>query len=164
MGYASWGQRVGAYLIDSLIASIPAMIGGCLAGATMGDDGSLGIGLIFYLLGAIVSFCLTLYNRWILGGGTGQSWGRKALSIRLVSEQTGQPIGAGAAFLRDLCHFLDTLICYIGWLFPLWDAKSQTLADKIMSTIVVTGGPQDYQQGYPQGNPQGYQQGYQQNY
>jgi hypothetical protein len=26
------------------------------------------------------------------------------------------------------------LICYIGWLFPLWDAKRQTIGDKIMTT------------------------------
>jgi len=40
-------------------------------------------------------------------------------------------------------------------LFPLWDAKRQTLADKIVSTVVVKNdavpapGPQGYQ---PQGN------------
>jgi len=42
-----------------------------------------------------------------------------------------------AAFLRDLCHFIDAVICYVGFLFPLWDAKRQTLADKIMKTVVI---------------------------
>jgi len=41
------------------------------------------------------------------------------------------------AFVRDICHVLDTLACFIGWLFPLWDARRQTLADKIMHTVVV---------------------------
>jgi RDD family len=36
------------------------------------------------------------------------------------------------AFVRDICHALDTLTFYIGWLFPLWDPKRQTFADKIM--------------------------------
>ena len=27
--------------------------------------------------------------------------------------------------------------CYFGWLFPLWDAKRQTFADKIIGTVVV---------------------------
>ena len=31
----------------------------------------------------------------------------------------------------------DSIICYIGWLFPLWDSKRQTLADKIMKTVVI---------------------------
>ncbi len=41
------------------------------------------------------------------------------------------------AFGRDICHILDSLACYIGWLFPLWDAKRQTFADKIISTVVI---------------------------
>jgi RDD family len=41
------------------------------------------------------------------------------------------------AFVRDLAHIIDSIICYIGWLFPLWDARRQTIADKIMSTVVV---------------------------
>jgi uncharacterized RDD family membrane protein YckC len=64
-------------------------------------------------------------------------FGAPTLRIRLVSERTGQPIGAGMAFLRDICHIVDALICYIGFLFPLWDAKRQTLADKIVKTVVV---------------------------
>jgi uncharacterized RDD family membrane protein YckC len=59
------------------------------------------------------------------------------LGLYLVSEQTGQPIGAGLAFVRELCHIVDGIVCYIGYLFPLWDAKRQTLADKIVSTIVI---------------------------
>jgi hypothetical protein len=61
----------------------------------------------------------------------------EALGLKLVSESTGQPIGPGMAFARDICHILDSLACFIGWLFPLWDAKRQTFADKIISTVVV---------------------------
>jgi hypothetical protein len=32
---------------------------------------------------------------------------------------------------------VDSIICYVGYLFPLWDQQRQTLADKIMSTVVV---------------------------
>jgi len=74
----------------------------------------------------------------IRSGRTGQSWGRSVVGIELVGEASRRPIGAGKAFLRDVCHILDSLACYIGWLFPLWDAKRQTFADKIMRTIVVT--------------------------
>jgi hypothetical protein len=50
---------------------------------------------------------------------------------------------------------VDTIICYIGWLFPLWDAKRQTIADKIMSTVCVPLNPQPLPPG-PQSpfNPQ----------
>jgi hypothetical protein len=39
--------------------------------------------------------------------------------------------------VRQLAHVIDTAICYIGYLFPLWDPKRQTIADKIMSTICL---------------------------
>ena len=32
---------------------------------------------------------------------------------------------------------VDAIICYIGYLFPLWDPKRQTLADKIMTTVCL---------------------------
>jgi hypothetical protein len=92
---------------------------------------------LLIVLGALVSLGISIYNRWIKGGGTGQTWGRSALGITLVGAQTGRPIGGGMAFVRDIAHFVDSLICYIGWLFPLWDAKKQTIADKIVQSVVV---------------------------
>jgi len=72
-----------------------------------------------------------------LNGTTGQSIGHQVAGVKVVSEQTGELIGAGSGILRTICHVLDSLICYIGWLFPLWDAKKDTLADKIMKTSVI---------------------------
>jgi RDD family len=39
--------------------------------------------------------------------------------------------------VRQIAHFVDQIICNIGYLFPLWDAKRQTLADKIMTTVCL---------------------------
>jgi uncharacterized RDD family membrane protein YckC len=125
MNYANWGQRVGAYLIDV----VPNIVVGVIAAAVH----NFGIAAVFYL----ISLAWTIYNRWYLGGTTGQSWGKKLLNIRLISERTGQPIGMLMAFVRDIAHFVDAIICYVGFLFPLWDSKRQTLADKIVSTLVI---------------------------
>jgi uncharacterized RDD family membrane protein YckC len=122
--YANWGVRAGAYLIDVLPVSILDGIGR-----------QIGFGV--YVLFGLIGLAFTIYNRWYLGGKTGQSLGKKALNVRLVSERTGQPIGPLMAFVRDICHFLDSIACLIGWLFPLWDAKRQTFADKIVSTVVI---------------------------
>jgi uncharacterized RDD family membrane protein YckC len=145
--YASWLTRVGSYVIDALPAWVLLAIGAALVGH--GGLGA-GIGIIFYLaaLGWIG------YNRWYRAGTTGQSLGKSTTGVRLINEQTGAPIGAGMAFLRDLAHFVDAIICYVGFLFPLWDSKRQTLADKIVGTVVVPNGavpPQGYQQQPPQG-------------
>jgi len=70
-------------------------------------------------------------------GQTGQSPGMRVMGLKCIGTRTGQPIGGGLGFVRAIAHFVDSIICYVGWLFPLWDAQRQTLADKIMNTIVV---------------------------
>ncbi len=94
-------------------------------------------------LGSLISFAglvFGIYNAY-LNGSTGQSVGKKLVGTRVVNEATGQPIGGGLGIVRWLAHIIDGIICGIGYLFPLWDAKKQTIADKIMSTVVITGQP-----------------------
>jgi uncharacterized RDD family membrane protein YckC len=123
--YANWGLRVGAYLIDWA----PIIVLELIVIITHN--------VILWFVFLLASLGWWIYNRCIQAGQTGQSLGKKTLHLRLISEKTGEPIGAGMAFARDVCHILDSLACYIGWLFPLWDAKRQTFADKIISTVVV---------------------------
>jgi len=133
--YATWIQRVGAYLVD-YVAVLPFGILAATLGTSTNDAGVQSLNA-FYFIFILLAIAVAGYNRWYQAGKTGQSWGKKALGIRLVSEQAGQPIGPLLAFARDLAHFVDGIICYIGYLFPLWDAKKQTLADKIVKTVVV---------------------------
>jgi len=129
--YTDWGTRVGAYLID-----VAPIIAGWIVFAILAAIvGNSIFALFLYFLLFVGSIGWSVYNRWILGG-QGQSFGKQKLNIKLISEETGQPIGTGQAFLRDLCHVLDGFFC-IGYLFPLWDEKRQTFADKILRTVVV---------------------------
>ena len=127
--YANWGQRVGSYLIDWFSQVIFIILAIVLIRVT-----------ILAILLWLASIGWSIYNRWYQAGTTGQSLGKRALHLRLVSEQTGQPIGMLMAFVRDICHFVDAVICYVGFLFPLWDAKRQTIADKIVGTVVIPDG------------------------
>jgi uncharacterized RDD family membrane protein YckC len=127
--YSNWGMRFFAWLIDAAPGFVLYFIGGVLAGAT---HSFVVIGL-FYL----AAIAVAVYNRWYQAGKTGQSWGKKLLNMKLISEKTGQPIGGGMAFARDICHFLDCLCCFIGFLFPIWDDKRQTFADKVVGTVVI---------------------------
>lgn len=88
------------------------------------------------LLLMLAAWGWSLYNAY-LNGSTGQSFGKQQAGTRVLSEATGQPIGGGLGIVRGLAHIVDAIICYIGFLFPLWDSKKQTLADKIMKTVVV---------------------------
>jgi uncharacterized RDD family membrane protein YckC len=136
VNYAPWLSRVGNYLIDGLVTAPFALLAVLFGRGTDAETGLPTINALYWVF-LLLGLALSGYNRWYLGGRTGQSWGRKALGIRLVGEQTGQPIGVGMAFARDLAHIVDSIICNIGYLFPLWDAKKQTLADKIVKTVVV---------------------------
>lgn len=136
MNYANWIQRVGAYLIDAIPAAILGGIGYAIAGPKVNADGTVEAASALYYVFILLAIAWQVYNRWILGG-QGASIGKKALGLRLIKEETGQPIGAGLAFLRDLAHVVDAIICYIGFLFPIWDAKKQTIADKLVKTLVV---------------------------
>jgi uncharacterized RDD family membrane protein YckC len=138
---ANWPQRVGAYLIDDLIAGIPAFLALILfSGSSSAETASAGAVLVSSLL-YLVSLGIWIYNRVILQGRTGQSWGKQVLNLRLVRMADGQPMGGGMAFLRDLLHILDALLCYIGFLWPIWDARRQCLfSDKIMNTVVLSEG------------------------
>jgi uncharacterized RDD family membrane protein YckC len=138
---ANWPQRVGAYLIDYLIAAIPAFLALILfSGTQPGETANAGAVLVSSLL-YLLSLGIWLYNRAIMMGRTGQSWGKQVLNLRLVRMADGQPMGGGMAFVRDLLHILDALLCYLGFLWPIWDARRQCLfSDKIMNTVVLSEG------------------------
>jgi uncharacterized RDD family membrane protein YckC len=151
--YAGWGSRVGATIVDGLIVGIVPgifyIIGIVMSAGnrtcTMdpntfqetctGSSGSAA-GVVFILLGALLALAGGLFLCY-REGTTGQTPGKKMVNIRLVREYDGQPMGFGMAIVRRICHIVDNIACYIGWLWPLWDAKKQTFADKIMNTVVV---------------------------
>lgn len=126
---ASWGLRVGATLVDGLVAFaafLPFLIIGGAAGS---------FGLI--MLGYLAMFGVWIWQM-VKQGETGQTIGKKALNIKLLREADGQPVGAGMSIARYFIHFVDGMPCGVGYLWPLWDEKKQTFTDKIMTTVVVT--------------------------
>ena len=153
---ADFGQRALAYLIDfavNLIGLIPTIIGIIMLVASAPDlqtdelgnitssgDGSTGLavtGGLFIALGLVLGIGIWLWNRVFKMGRTGQSVGKKAIGLYLLDDKTGQPIGAGMCFLRELVQGLVNQIVYLGWLWMLWDADKQTLGDKSVHSNVV---------------------------
>jgi uncharacterized RDD family membrane protein YckC len=152
---AGWGTRVLAMIVDSLLSLvglIPYIVGVVLVVAGLPDSSSYetpagpsaeetntGLviaGVVLAIIGILAMLAIQIWNRAFKQGRTGQSVGKKVMGIKLVDEHTGQPIGAGMSFVRDIAHALDGFV-YLGYLWPLWDDKRQTFADKILGTVVV---------------------------
>ena len=148
-----WLSRVAAYLIDYLPPLLILGVGwlvlqnsaksACLTSispnavdqiCTIGYS-TLGMAVMW---GAVlVGLAYFVWNYGYRQGTTGSSIGKSLLKFKVVSENTGKPIGFGLSVLRQIAHLVDAVILHIGYLFPLWTAKRQTLADKIMATVCL---------------------------
>ncbi len=93
------------------------------------------------IIATLVGLAYLVWNYGYRQGTTGSSIGKSIMKFKVVSEKTGAPIGFGMSVVRQIAHVVDAIICYIGYLFPLWDPKRQTLADKIISTVCLPLGP-----------------------
>ena len=130
---ANWGPRALGILIDILIILVADIVFIVLAAIVHP--------LVFLLW--IVGLLGWLFMAWQVGE-TGQSPGMRVVGLKCVQNQTGQVLGFGMGVVRGLANVINSIICYIGWLFPLWDDQRQTVADKIMSTYVVTVPKQEF--------------------
>ncbi|MFE6844026.1 RDD family protein [Streptomyces sp. NPDC057686] len=133
---AHWGQRFGAYLLDLLIIAGPMYALGFIDLATAENSATAEPG-IFFTIGVLYAIGMAVFQLY-KEGATGQTIGKKVLGISVRREADGSTLGFGMAFVRKLAHALDSLACYVGWLWPLWDEKKQTFADKVCSTVVIT--------------------------
>src|SRR4051812_7249572 len=121
---ATWGLRVQSSFIDYFGL---ALLGGLVRVFISG------------VLGGLISLAAVgwgIYNAY-QQGETGQSYGKKIAGTRLLREQDGQVLGGGLGIGRFFIHILDAIPCYLGFLWPLWDAKKQTFADKIVKSVVI---------------------------
>jgi uncharacterized RDD family membrane protein YckC len=157
--YTPWLTRVLAFLIDALAPALVAAIGAvfffaeaskeataCVTDTSefdlgefcaTGNQGATTVGTLVLLICVALSTTFQIWNFGYRQGTTGSSIGKSVTKFRVVSEKTWEPIGFGLSIVRQLVHAVDGAICYIGYLFPLWDTKRQTIADKIMGTVCV---------------------------
>lgn len=145
MPYANWLLRVAATLIDGVLAGlcmIPFYIGQAAGSTTTTNpDGTTtttvsGGWAALIALGPILAIAFTIWNLW-RQGKTGQTYGKSVVGTTLLRERTGSPVGGWLSIGRQILHIIDGIPCYIGYLWPLWDSKRQTFADKIVGTVVV---------------------------
>ncbi|MCW2779206.1 MAG: hypothetical protein JWN17_2931 [Frankiales bacterium] len=117
---ASWGLRAGGYVIDTVIAVVVSQV----------------LAQVSTALGQVANLALLLVFGY-LTGTKGQTPGRQLVGTKVVAISDGQVIGAGAGIGRQFAHILDALPLLLGFLWPIWDKKNQTFADKIVKSVVL---------------------------
>ena len=130
---ASWGQRLGAYLIDEVFIRLISL----LAVFALGLRHNFGGRIVWLLLAGA-------YYAVLNGSEMGQTFGKRLFSLQ-VRDATGEggSIGPGRATLRFATVGLFRLVPFFGLftllsgLWPLWDPRRQALHDKIAGSVVV---------------------------
>ena len=135
--YAGWWMRVGASLIDQLIA----LLLGCLAGIPVGILTAISGNERMVWLVVPVALAVGLWFPW-RNGSTGQTPGKKMVGIIVINEETGALLGGPGGLWRWFVGVLIYLFTLgiggiIDVLWPIWDSRKQTLHDKVVKSVVV---------------------------
>lgn len=77
------------------------------------------------------------YYTYLEGGPTGQTLGKRVLGVRVISFDTGGPVGYARGFIRWIGRILSTIPLFLGYFWMLWDREKQTWHDKLASAVVV---------------------------
>ncbi|MBO9556248.1 RDD family protein [Cellulomonas sp.] len=141
VAYAPWWRRaLGSLLDGALVAAVawlatgsPVPVPFLLTPALLnGIDVVEPAGTFSWWTAGAVSVVL------LLQAFTGVTPGKSVVGIRVVRESDHEPAGLLRTAGREVLHVLDWILL-IGWLRPLWNARRQTFADTLASTVVVRG-------------------------
>ena len=120
---ASFGLRLVAAIIDGLLLGVIGAIISLIVGSTLGSAVNLLLGLAYYA--------------YLEGSPSGQTVGKRAMSIRVIDFAGGGAIGPGRALIRYIGRIVSAIPCALGYFWMLWDPEKQTWHDKFATTVVV---------------------------
>jgi len=163
---SGWWPRVGATLLDGLIVlalNLPTLVlalavatgGGLHVHTTVTGHDTFTLShemkVVAVIAGLAYLLSILLYAPLLLrreGRHNGQTWGKQALSIRVVRD-SGAPVDLGTALLREVVAKLVILSALrfvpivggfaslVWYLWPLWDSSNRAPHDMIARTHVV---------------------------
>lgn len=140
VGYATFGRRAAAYVIDAIPYLIIAAIGyvwavAAISAAWRGYTTGLSLSYLLLLFGPLI-YVVVL---WVMAA-KGNSPGNAILGIRVVREANGAFPGAGLGLGRLLLKgLLIGITFYIGGFSPLWDKTGRRKGwwDSACNTVVL---------------------------
>jgi uncharacterized RDD family membrane protein YckC len=131
-------RRIGAYLLDSVIAVIaasPFFLGMQLTGAFSDDKLDIGVYFAWFIPAMLVVYGGIVY----LEGEKGATPGKWLLGIRVRDVESDQVIGWRRALGRRLMFYVDAIPLYLGFWWMFFDARYQCWHDKAAHSLVVRG-------------------------
>jgi uncharacterized RDD family membrane protein YckC len=152
--YASFGQRLVAIIIDSIIIGVVqsfvfipilAAVGlGFASGAENMDmsdpDQAAGmIGTIMASMGAIWILAMViqvLYFTFMESSKTQATIGKMALGLK-VTDLEGNKLDFSKALIRNLCRLISNFTMLIGYIIAAFTEKKQALHDMFAGTLVL---------------------------
>jgi uncharacterized RDD family membrane protein YckC len=146
---ASWGARLGGWLIDFVIFLLVQLVISALLRhsnaltvhfVTHMHNGTTRHSRIDFLTYIITGILFIVYAAWMITA-RGQTVGMMAVGVRAIRDSgtSGEvPVGRsfGRAILEQVLRF-TVIVWVLDMLWPLWDRKRQTLHDKVAGTVVV---------------------------
>lgn len=126
-------RRLPAYVLDLALMTFIMVVLVIIFSLTVGQI-SMG------LASALITVSIFLLN-WFYGGlfeifMNGQTPGKRLLGLRVLTE-TGEPIDAMQAILRNMIRLADITIPFVGLSLMMSSRKYQRLGDMVCGTIVV---------------------------
>ncbi len=119
-----WGILIGLYIALIIVVAILSAISDTLGGLVL-------------FLGWLGILGFSIYNYIYLQGTEGQTIGKKQQNTRLISDETGQPVGIGMAVARYFLGGFLGSICLLDYIWIFIDEENRRLSDKILTMRVV---------------------------
>lgn len=128
---ALWWRRVASYLLRIVLpASLLSQLVGTIAFGRSSQGGSTQPWI--NCASAAVACVIPAWST-----RNGQSWAHRLLKLQVCDQDSNLPISGLRMGVREMAHLADFASLFIGFLWPLWDGRGQTFADKIMGTTVT---------------------------
>lgn len=147
--FASFWQRLGAWVIDWLVIALPFNIISAIMLPEMPsvesrtDPGTSEVTLYwqgdwhrFLILLAAATVVQWLYHATLNSSARQATLGKMALGL-VVTDEAGQRVSFARATGRFFASLLSQLTLGIGYLMVIWTRRKQALHDKVAGTVVV---------------------------
>lgn len=129
VAYGGFWRRVAAALVDgALMAAIFFLA--LASGVLNGSDGAGALLVLFVLAGPLV------YHVAFEASSYTGSPGKRLMGLRVL-DLTGQRLGLGSAFLRNVAKLLSGLLGYVGFAAVGFTSRKQGLHDLLARAVVV---------------------------